>query len=581
MATDINSLIKEVLSATTASNATISDVVGNLRTNIAGMQAQQPEIAAAGQSALEQFSKGAAASAQAKYTQDLQQQNAQRQAGLDPDDPENKFIQAVAELNRGETELQQAKANYDRVASIGLLDDPVGYIFGQLELPSLEAKYAGAAKQVELTGQNLQRRQALLIQNKQAVTANTADLNREAALGEARMKEFAAKMQVISATGENAARIGAEQMRIISAENTMTDNKIKALQIAMQGAQRAEQRQEHRARMNELNALQEERRLKLAAERQGREQINMRLKALTDFMGLPPTTIEMLDQGDKKTRDRMLAAAYEGKFGNDLGSAVSMLDSIPGASALRKSQPGFSQFLESATQGAKSFIPVIQKEDALNPGAKKKNQTELADEAYYRYQTALVQAAESPAAAKNMTHPDWNGSLNPLRVPHAAVLQDIGAGKSPLDANNVMVKALTKMNAATTAIGGNITVEDEQRALRVVGEMISQRQVDPNEAARMVSAYYKAGADKASNLYNYELAGLKRPNSYFVTIPAGGMFADTMKVDVFNPAMVKNGLLKSSIGLKEGAANMLMIPQSISQRKRADEGFSSLFNSKE
>ena len=78
----------------------------------------------------------AARTAAVEYARNKTMENAQAVLGLNPDDVNNQLATSMAEYNAAETQRKASKQQFDKLSQISLLDNPLGWLAAQLQLPT-------------------------------------------------------------------------------------------------------------------------------------------------------------------------------------------------------------------------------------------------------------------------------------------------------------------------------------------------------------------------------------------------------------------------------------------------------------
>ncbi|HEY9657364.1 MAG TPA: hypothetical protein V6C65_02785, partial [Allocoleopsis sp.] len=172
------------------------------------------------------------------YARQKNAENLQRLYNLDPDDSNNFIAQQLAERQQNMADYQQKRAAFDKVNETSLFTDPLNWMLGRIQMPQLAAQVNDAADRVNLNDQNIQTRQAELIQGKQAITANVADQEKSANLAAAAAKKQQADSALLQASGSNRVRIAAAEVDAAKAAHMAVEDKmgLTRLEIERQSA---------------------------------------------------------------------------------------------------------------------------------------------------------------------------------------------------------------------------------------------------------------------------------------------------------------------------------------------------------
>ena len=97
--------------------------------------------------------------------------------------------------------------------------------------------------------------------------------------------------------------------------------------------------------------------------------------------------------------------------------------------------------------------------------------------------------------------------------------------------------------------------------LRTVAQMVADRKINANEAAKQVAQFYQTAAAKNLDHYKYTLLGLPGQTSYMARVTVPGLIFDdkTPAYDLMNEVDAKNMLL-SIATLRKGPQTSMTVP---------------------
>lgn len=483
----------------------------------------------------------AAKSAAVEYTRSKVLENAQATLGLNPDDVNNQLVQSMTAFNAAEDARKQARQQFDQLSQISLLDNPLGWLAAQLQLPQVAAKNNALVDQRDAAAENLATRQRLLTAHKSAVTANTADAVQQVRLEEANNQLAAARIKVREAEIANSSTIAGRKLqafqmsdKIFDIESDLVNKQLQVGQYMMSMQERQEARAARAAEAADRLARKKAEEADIAA-------FDVQLSRVSQFLGMAtPMTAELLKRmPDAKKRQAWVEAATTGQIGADLVSSVAFINTNGNAAALRTNNPGVAIALNGFSAGIDSYASQVQRAAAAK--GDKLKPAEIVTQAQDAYTNDVISSASRPGTGNSLTSSRWDSVFNPYKAQHKVILDEVKAGKLPL-ADNVLVKSLQLVPSAA-ADSGNITSADEMTALKAVAEQVRQGKITIDAASQQVAQYYQVAANKNRQLYQYDLFNLPPQTSYQGQIPGSGFFPKPVNVELMSPTSVKKGLM--------------------------------------
>lgn len=490
----------------------------------------------------------AAKSAAVEYTRAKTLEDAQTTLGLNPDDLNNQLVQSMAAYNATEQQRTQVRQQFDQLSQVSLLDNPLGWIAAQLQLPQVAAKNNALVDQRDAAASNISTRQQLLAAHKSAVTANTADSVQQVRLEEANNQLAAARIKVREAEIANSSVIAGRKLqafqmsdKVFDIESDLVNKQLQVGQYMMSLEERREARAERAAVASERLAAKKAAEADMAA-------FDVQLGRVSQFLGMPTAmTAEVLKRmPDAKKKQAWVEAATTGQIGADLVSSVAFINTNGNPAALRVNNPGVATAVNGLAAGIESYASQIQR-TAQSQG-KTLKPAEVVNQANDAYTNELIASTSRPGTGNSLTSPRWDTVFNPYKAQHKVLLDEIDSGKLKL-ADNVLVKAL-KLQPAT---GGNINSADELNALKTVAEQVRQGKIGVDAASQQISQYYQVAASKNRQLYQYDLFNLPAQTSYLGQLPGSGLMAKPVNVELMSPVSVRKGLLSIVRGSQKPA----------------------------
>lgn len=532
---DLNAMLSQLTGAAQLRQQAVEGQVEQMNADTAAMQSlmtvNQEEAAQVARTAADVATRSAAV----EYTRSKTLENAQTVIGLNPDDLNNQLAQSMAAYNNADTARQQVRKQFDQLSQVSLLDNPLGWIAAQLQLPQVAAKNNALVDERDAAAENLATRQRLLQAQKSAVVANTADAVKDIRQVEAENALAAARIKLRESELDNMSKIAGRKLqafqlsdKIFDIESDLAGKQLQVGQYMMSMEERREARAERAAAAQERLTAKKAAADDLAA-------FDAQLARVSQFMGMQvPMTAELLKRmPDAKKKQAWIEAATTGQIGANLISSVAFINANGNPATLRTNNPGVAIAATEVTRTLDSYAAQLYK-DPMNKTLKPEKIVEIASNAY---SNAMISAAQRPTTGNSLTAPKWDTDFNFYKANHRVMLDEIAAGKLPLQ-NNALVANLK------LAPGEQIKSEDESNALKALAMQVKGGKLNIDVASQQVADYYKLAAAKNLDLYQYTLFNMPPQTSYRGQIPGMGWFGAPVDVDLMNPASVRKGLMQ-------------------------------------
>ena len=545
-------LVSQILGIVQQQNAGIN-VANETRLENQAASEQLAAQAAAGQrDAIAKRGEVAAAKAEIEYQQNALLQSIQKSLNLDPTVEGNAIAKNIAVRDALQPELMAAQQEYTKAASTDLLSDPLGFIFAQLKLPSLEERVKGLSTQIQIADQDTQERQARLAGARNTALANTADATRKVQLQAAQVDAMIAEANVKAAEAATKSQTAQQAMQSAQIINMLGDNAKGAITtvISLKDAE------ENRKLRNEQRQLVAEQRAEIMAQKKEKQdetdRWNARFRIVSDSLGLQePMTVDMLKKlGNPKLEEAWLKAAATGQFGEDLFDSIRFFR--PQAVRIGLDKQGASGLYEASKKleaaGVQFKDEANRQHMAADPRARPLSEAQALAEGFRIYQATVEKSALDRTSPTDLSSAKWDQQYNPYKAPFLTFSQ-LGT-QDPKFArlkDNEMTKAVGAIANSANATG-NLNADQTQQALAVIREKVRLRQLTPQAAAAQISDFMKAASQWNADQTGYTLFGLPQQGAYTFTL-RGGDRAD--KVDLMNPVEVERILVKQITSMKE------------------------------
>lgn len=534
---DINQLLSGLLGGLAQSDTAVKTEQGRSAETTAGISGAAANMEGFAGDAIAKSMLASQQAAEIERQKAAAGEQAQIVAGLNPDDLNNEYVRTMAELTATRDQRNAELAKYRSLTETSFLDNPVGYIFNQLELPQVVQRHNNLATQQDALTSDLATRTTLMYQNKTQVTANVADATKEMRLQEAAANEAVAKANLEKMRMENFGKISTARMNELALQDKLIQNASTRYSAGMQKAQfdamqaeRAEARAERKLRMDEA--------AKDKAEKDAQDgALAIGLARVSGALGYPvPVTLnDFKKMPASKAKQALYNAAIEGTFGDDLAGAIGFVKTGNGA-RMQQQDPAFVSGVKAIDAGVQTYRNAI----AGKIGNEKLKPEEAVAQGAAAYTIDVVAAAHDPKAVTPLNDPKWDTTFNPYRSQDATLLSLVKSGQMPALTNNSFVKVLETV-ASTLPLGTpEFRGEDRTAAIKALAELVSSRKITVQQAAADLVTYTKTAAEY--NQSTMKLASLNIPvqTSAFVKIP-GYSFTSQAKVgDTMNVASAEN-----------------------------------------
>lgn len=492
--------------------------------------------------------------AETTYAQNSLLERHQRDFGMDPDQVNNEILKNLAIRNALEPQLEAARREYDAATSIGLLDNPIGFLFAQLKLPQLAAKNNAIADSIARADHNIAQRTALLNGVKQTVTANNADAIRKHQLAQAEIDAKIAEANLHAAEAANRGALAAARMQDIQVINMMGDNQRQTLVGVAQLKDQEEQRVYRREQQELLRMQRQDILDKRRADAESDARMDARFKMISDSLGLAePMTVQRMRTLHPDNQKAWVDAALNGQYGEDLLESIKFFR--PLASRNGMFQNGSSLVYDTGMKLEKAGVSkegeAVLEYRRMNAGKEPKREDAL-KLGFRMYQDGVVSSAMGPKHPQDLSSPKWDKEFNPYRVPMLAFTGAVrtDAKLAPLR-NNLVVKMATELATASGTTGTDLSADQQQQLFGAIREQVRTGKLPAKQAAAHIAEYVRAGTEWNRKTTGYTLFGLPPQTAYLFTFHGSFMGADSKKVDLMNPAELERALTLDAVKSKQ------------------------------
>jgi len=563
---DLNQLMASLTGAAQQRTAQIDQATAQL----AGINQQATQQGNVQLDALQQAAtlagKAATAEAALKYQVSKAQERNIALAGLDPDQANNSYVQALAEFDAAEQrrkaigqERTSALRQYEQLSSASLLTDPLGYIAAQLQLPSIAARHNSLLSQeqeAEAARQQarsvLESRVSMVRERNSIGVANTAAAANDLALQVAEAKRQEAIAGLAAAKAENLSREGVRTLELIRLQGEkyqVQDGIInKTIGIGQWQAQREMQRQQAEALAEERKRRNTEATKDAAAKAAYFSDVRVMGAAL----GYDNLTEETFMRLPKHKQQLLNDAVARMRFGNTLYEGLVTVEALGNKAGMAASNPGLDKFAERASRGFNAYLEEVRKEEtkaAAMPGYKPRKTEELQEEAGARMQEDLELSAHSFASPRALNSERYDTLFNPYKP------EFLELAKAPALANNRFVPLITKLAEPLGTGATNLPGKSINQLFDTAAQQIANGTLDPETAARDWVALHQHSAQLNKHLYQYNEFGLKTQSSAVYSLPPpSSWYGSEIKLDGMDFASTKKAFAQRAMELKRNSS---------------------------
>lgn len=550
-----NALVSQAVSAVNQTGDVAAQVAKILEGNTAKLTAMTEANATAGAAAVADAQRAAGIQAGAEFAQNEMKRRTQTILNIDPDVADNELQLATNALNAAQRGMQSAnsrysteRAEYDSLVQKDFMSDPLGYVFAQLKLPTAAARVNSASdeqsnfeRMADAAAKNINTRVQIASNYNNTVVANTSGALKEAALLKADSQAKLGQIQLSQQQMENISRIGGIEMQKLTVANMVNDDKFKVVNLRLQVAQTEASQAAAKAARDQANEVRQARLEQIKKEKDFEATMDARLLPVGRLLGMTsPLTMRNLQTFSPKLRDELLATAQSGVFGVDLPEALKNFTQIPGKGNIAATNPGLGVFLRRTSDEVEKYAEAAKKAAEKTGGKIPSNQ--LGAIAAQDYQLETYSAAHSSTGALLLSDSKWNNVFTPYRANHRVMLDEIKSGKLATLQGNALVQALETV-ATTSPTDRELSVEEEDRAIKVVRDRVAKRELLPQAAAAQIAQYYGVAAAKNADSYQYQVFGMQPQSKYYFKMSPGNLMSDSIKADLMNPASVEKALM--------------------------------------
>lgn len=562
---NLDGILAAMTQGAAQSNAQIDQVIQSQTAAIDQMTKLMAENQQQAQVAIQRGAEVGAQQAEINYRQNLAKEQAQQLANMNPEQQQNELAKSLAAISEAEIQRVQVREKVDKITETNFFDNPVGYILGRMELPSLVAKNNNLVDQKEVANATFNMRADMLNKFNTVTTAATAEAVRKKEYDSLAVQQQQAQIKLRESEIQNLSALGQQKMQLANLTDKKWDNQSKVFTTAISVAQFKEAQAERAEARAERLAMQRERLANKKTMEEAKSRLDAGLANLSETLGLIGAdgkplinSVETLKLSVKNQKqfDSWQSAAATQTMGDGFADSLAFFDSNQNRNYIAANRPLLAQATAGLKNGVLSTVNSLRKLDPAT--GKVPPEKQIMAEAPEMYAADIL---GSSALSKNqkftLTDARYDGGyFNPYRANHAIMLETVrmgGAGAKQLE-GNVMFQAI-KATADAQKNGGKFKGADEQLAFKTVAQQVADRKITPADASAQISAYYAAATKLTGDAYGTTtIFNLPRQTSYAVTVPIPGLLygSNPLNADLLNRASVENALTKYVKDQKSG-----------------------------
>lgn len=535
---DINSLLKQMTSAAETQQLAAESTADYFRADtdkIVALQGTAESQARQIAANTEQTGMDAAA---VNYMVNTGREKNAAIAGMNPDDQNNLYVQSLAKITEARTARDTARAEYDKLNSVGLLDNPIGYIMAQLQLPQV-AEAHNRALSAEATARGDMRNTIADINAKDTlIAANTADTLRKVDEQKAKQAGLQAQMQLTKLQIDNISTVGQRAIQALQTQSIGYQAQKDIIGAQMDAQKFALQQESVALQRQQMYEIRQEQLKKRKMEAEAEAEAGQRAQAAAAILGY--SSVPNLKNLDIKSRQMFERVASSLQLGNDVYDSLQTIQAIGNKQVMAQTNGGLGEMVQG------SSIAIRQAADAwkklpdnklktLKPGEAEKMGAQM-------WQADAAASGSTFGADYPVNNPRWDTTFNPYKPKYLAVLDAAKAGAIPALKDNAVVSIMDTLPRDPSA--GNLTGKQLETVVQTLAQRVANGTLGVDKAAKDLVALNQVGASMNREQLGYEVLGLPPQQRLILNVPGTAAFSDPQKLDALDFASTKAAIAK-------------------------------------
>ena len=497
--------------------------------------------------------------AQVNYMVNKGRENNAAVAGMNPDDQNNLYVQSLAKITEARSLQDTTRAEYNRLNSIGLLDNPIGYIAAQLQLPQVAAQHNEALNQEMIASSRTQETIKLINAKDTLIAANTADALRKVEEQKAKAAGLQAQLTLSKLQMDNISTIGQRTIQALQIGTVGFQATRDALSTQMEAEKFKLQQESVALQRQQMYEIRQEQLKRKGLEAEAAAEEQQRLQAAANMLGY--ASVPNLKSLDQKSRAQFVKVASSLQLGNDPYEALQTIQSIGNRQVMAQTNGGMGEMVQGTS------VAIRQAADAYAKLPENKLRTMKPGEAEAggakQWQADVYGSGSSFGAGFPVTNPRWDTQFNPYKPKYLAVVDAAKAGAIPALKDNSAIAIIDAIPRDPSA--GNLTGKQLETVVQTMAQRIANGTLGVDKAAQDLVALNKVGATMNREQLGYELMGLPPQQRLIMSVPGLAAFSDSQQLDGMDLASTKLALAKmatqSSSAKNFGQSLQQLVPQ--------------------
>lgn len=533
---DINSILKQLTSAAETQQVVAESTADSYRADTDKIVALQGTAESQARQLAANTEQAGMDAAAVNYAVNSGREQNAAIAGMNPDDQNNLYVQSLAKISEARTARDATRAEYNKLNSVGLLDNPIGYIMAQLQLPQIAEKH-NQALTAEATARGDMRNTIADINAKDTlIAANTADTLRKVEEQKAQQAGLQAQMQLTKLQMDNISVVGQRAIQALQVQSVGYQASKDILTTQMD-AEKFKLQQESVAMQREQQYMIRQEQLKRKGdEAQAKAERDQQWAAASAVLGyLTPPNPKNLTPEQRSIIEKTGATQ---QLGNNPFEAIENMRKAGNTQVILQTNGGLGEMVQGSSVAIKQAADQLRKTDKLRtfkPG-------EAEREGSAKWQAAAYASASSYEATNPLNSPQWDATFNPYKPKYLALADAAKAGTIPALKGNLAVTIIDTLPKDPTQ--GNLTGKQLETVFQTLAQRVANGTAGADQVAKDIATLHKVGAGMNREQLGYELLGLPPQAGAFAVIPGTAAFSDPVKVDLMNEASVKTAIMK-------------------------------------
>lgn len=533
---DINSILRNMTAVGQAQGAAAAAAQGTYDAGTEQLMALQGTAESQARQIAANTEQTGMDAAQVNYMVNKGRENNAAVAGMNQDDQNNLYIQSLAKITEARAAQDVARAEYNRLNSIGLLDNPIGYIMAQLQLPQVAKQHNAALDQEMIASSRTQETIKLINAKNTLAAANTADALRKVEEQKAKAAGLQAQLQLSKLQMDNISTTGQRAIQSLQLQGAGFQASKDILAVQMDAQKFKLQQESVALQRQQAYEMRQEQLKRKKMETDAEAEAMQRWAAASAMLGYAtPPNPKNLTPEQRAIIEKTGATLQLGA--NPL-EAIENIRKAGNPQTMMQTNAGLGEMIQGSSVAIKQAADQLRIADKLRtfkPGEAEK-------EGASRWQADVYASASSYAASNPMNSPKWDTTFNPYKPKYLAVLDATKAGAIPALKGNSALAIIEALPKDPTQ--GNITGKQLDTVFQTVAQRVANGTLGADQAARDIAMLHKVSATMNREQFGYDTLGLPPQAGAFATIPPISSLGDPVKVDLMNEAAVKTALMK-------------------------------------